>query len=296
MTSTSIVSVLIIFATVHLRGSYSLSKCCPTDKILSKNTNDQGGYYYDCNQNDQRRLTGYNVKQNDVSNIPDCNFEQRDIDAKAKQININGCIDYTENGFVSLSCPSEPKENVHLFNKCCPPGQSYDFNEQFCVPNENYLNHFSDIFDHSIVVFQSKVPQCDIYDEVFVEYHSSLHDIQMSSGGILITGPDSRSEYLPKDKFCIEGSVNHNNVGISKPNVDPNAMYVIVRSCRSRAICEDIPCMRRCCENDQVLFHDDNITECRPHPDGKTFRPVFYRIDDWNDHTKTPRPVIVPCE
>lgn len=291
MTLTLIIFVLIIFATVNLNGIYSLSKCCPVDKILSINKNDQGGYYYDCNRNDHRKLTGYNLQQNDVSNIPDCNFEQRNIDENSKQININGCIDYTEMNLVSLTCASLPNENVHLFNKCCPPGQSYDFTEQYCVPNENYLNHFSDIFDHSTVIFRSNVPKCNVNDEVFVEYHSSLHEIQMSSGGILISGPDSRNDYLAKDKFCIEGTVNHNNIVNNK-----DAMHVIVRSCRLRAICEDIPCVRRCCENDQVLARVNNKTECLAHPEGKTFRPVFHEIDDWLHRNKTPISVIVPCE
>lgn len=305
MTSTMRVTVwtILVAAVASLSLSsadrvFPISKCCPADKSLIIRNGDLGSSHIDCVISDQQGFSGYNVRQDAEPHIPGCSFELHEFDKTANQINTNGCIDYTERGLSGLSCPSEPLVHVRLFNKCCPAGHSYDYSEQYCVPNENYLNHFSAVFDESVVIFEPKVPRCNADDELFVEYHSSIHEIQLSSGGLIISSPSLRNDYLPKEKFCIEGTVNHVGDAVGGSTSASDAMHVVVRSCRPRSICEEIPCVRRCCENDQVLLRDDdrNVTECRPHPLGKTFRPDFHKIDDWTVKDKTPEKTDVPCE
>lgn len=267
-----------------------LDKCCPNGQSLEIKRQLNGTIYYDCVPNAGETLYGYNIRQSDESQIPGCdNLIASDFSAEKHLIATNGCLDTVGDAVSSLKCPYHQNVDVHLVYKCCGPGYSYDFNERFCVPNERYLENFSRIFGEAVIVFKTQVPRCND-DEVFVEYHSTVHDIWFSRSSIAITPKYRESELLPPHTYCIEGTVNHAPTAGPNATEDPEGVHVIVRSCRPREICERVPCVRRCCENDQMMARD-NVTRrgvCVPHADNKNLQPIFHDVGEWTHGAPTP--------
>lgn len=260
-----------------------LDKCCPSGQRLEIKRQENGTIFYDCVPSAGESLFGYNIRLNDESQIPVCdNLIATDFSADDHLIWTNGCLDTVGNAFTSLKCPYHQNVDVHLVYKCCGPGYSYDFNERFCVPNARFLENFSRVFGESVVVFQTKVPRCND-DEVFVEHHSTVHDIWFSRSRIRITPKYRESETMLPGTFCIEGTVNHTASAEPNTTEDLDAIHVIVRSCRPREICESVPCVRRCCESDQMMARD-NVTKrgvCVPHAENKNLQPIFHDVGEW---------------
>lgn len=269
----------------HKLFENQLDKCCPNGQNLDIKRQENGTIFYDCVPGAGESLYGYNIRQNDESpQIPACdNLIATDFSTENHLIWTNGCLDTVGNAVTSLKCPYQQNVDVHLVYKCCGPGYSYDFNERFCVPNERYLENFSRVFGESVIVFKTKVPRCND-DEVFVEHHSTVHDIWFSRSSITITPKYRESETMLPGTFCIEGTINHTTATEPNTTEDLNAIHVIVRSCRPRAICESsIPCVRRCCESDQMMARD-NVTKrgvCVPHAKNKNLQPIFHDVGEW---------------
>lgn len=285
------VSLIFIYSlslTLHPSASRELfenqlDKCCPSGQSLEIRRHANGTIFYDCVPSAGETLYGYNIRQNDGPQIPVCdNLIASDFSAENDLISTNGCLDTVGNTVSSLKCPYHQNVDVHLVYKCCGPGYSYDFNERFCVPNERYLENFSRVFGESVVVFKTQVPHCND-DEVFVEYHSTVHDIWFRQSSITIAPKYRQSETLSPRTFCIDGTVNHTTAAEANATEDLEAIHVIVRSCRPRAICERIPCIRRCCENDQMMVRSKLTSKgvCVPHGENKNFRPIFHDVGEW---------------
>lgn len=262
-----------------------LDKCCPSGQNLEIKRQMNGTIFYDCVPNAGETLYGYNIRHNDESQIPVCdNLIATDFSQENDLIRTNGCVDMVGDTVSSLKCPYHQNIDVHLVYKCCAHGYSYDFNERFCVPKKRYLENFSRLFGESVVIFKTHVPRCND-DEVFVEYHSTVNDIWFSRSSITITSNYRESEILSPRTFCIEGTVNHTTTIDANATEDLNAIHVIVRSCRPRAICEHIPCVRRCCESDEMMARD-NITKrgvCVPHAENKNLQPIFHDVGEWKN-------------
>lgn len=260
-----------------------LDKCCPSGQSLETKRQENGTIFYDCVPSAGERLYGYNIRQSDESQIPTCdNLIATDFSAENHSIMTNGCLDTVGDAMTSLKCPYHGSVDVHLVYKCCGPDYSYDFNERFCVPNKRYLENFARVFGESVVIFKTKVPRCND-DEVFVEHHSTVHDIWFSRSSITVTPKYHESQTMLPGTFCIEGTVNHTTAAEPNTTEDLDAVHVIVRSCRPRAICESVPCVRRCCESDQMMARD-NVTKrgvCVPHAENKNLQPSFHDVGEW---------------
>lgn len=288
-TSFSLICISFLSFAVHLNASREksqLDKCCPSGQNLEIKRQENGTIFYDCVPSASETLYGYNIRQNGGPQIPTCdNLIATDFPAENSIISTNGCLDTKGNAMTSLKCPYHRDVDVHLVYKCCSPGYSYDFKERFCVPNERYLENFPTLFGESVVVFKTQVPRCND-DEVFVEYHSTIHDIGFSRSSMTIEPKHRASEILPPRTFCIEGTVNHTTPAAE----DPEAKHIIVRSCRPQDICERIPCVRRCCESDQMMARD-NVTKrgvCVPHAENKNLHPIFHDVGEWTHDVPTP--------
>lgn len=283
ISSLSLISLLLLpFGGTHQLFENQLDKCCPNGQSLSVARQPNGTIFYDCVPAVGQTLFGYNIRHSDddESQIPRCdNLIANDFSTENSVIATNGCLDTTADDTVSsLKCPHQQNIDVHLVYKCCAADYSYDFNERMCVPNANDLNSFARVFGESVVVFRTQIPRCND-DEVFVEYHTTTHDIWFSRSSIIVTSKYRESETLPSHTFCIEGTVNHTMNDIE----NPDASHVIVRSCRPRTICERIPCVRRCCENDQMMVRD-KVTRrgvCVAHAMQKNLHPIFHDVGEW---------------
>lgn len=237
-------------------------KCCSEDSVLDI-------------ENDNFCESTANKTVWDAYNLPvlliaNCSVS-RNIERNESFIELNGCIDTDKNGqYVAVSCSQDVDSitGVHLMDKCCPVGQSYDYSHRYCIKDANSHLRFEHVFGQTAVVLKNNVPNCS-KDEVFVEYFSTVHSIKFDGKNMSVNG----NTLLP-DKFCIEDLINTYSVGI-------NESHIIIRSCRPRSICEQIPCMRRCCKADEVMEPKptkEGYKICHSHPDKMNLQPKFYNV------------------
>lgn len=242
-----------------------VTKCCSENYILRI----ANGYF--CELSIDETFTS-NLQ---ISLPSNCSGFRNVFEGHDSYIELNGCIDKDKNDkYIAITCSKNSTTGVHLINKCCPIGESYDNNERFCVPNFEVHNHFKKLFKNISVVFKNHVPNCST-DEVYVEYLSTVHNIHFNSQKLNVNG-----DTLESSRFCIEDLVNIDSI-------ENEERHVIVRSCRSRSICENIPCIRRCCKADQVMEPRDNGHKtCRNHP--KNLQPTFYNVTQPLDESQKP--------
>lgn len=280
-----------------------ISKCCTNENVLafSDNNNnrnnseiDSKNNNYVCHKkldknNNVTKLIGINLKEMNKDNeyddddesenkIPHCidkdviNFNDND----GGLISYNGCIDYINDTIYGITCKYSDKIPVHLINKCCPVHYSYDIIDRKCVPNDSDLIRLSSVFRNSIGILMTtaSIPNCT-NNEVFVEYHTSSDRLQIidhSELEILLT--QGGYENLPSRSYCIEAITDNDNDGGSD---NANLNQIIVRGCRPKTICEQIPCVRRCCKNEQIYRRIDNIATCMDYD--RNFKPIFHDIE-----------------
>lgn len=254
--------------------STEIHKCCPQNQRLSFEINKIADVSVKdvCVTDERNKMFGFNIISSDSFTFPPCNnISTMAIELNGGSFETNGCIEFMGDQLSSLFCPSAPKIIVTLINKCCVEGQSYDFVERKCVSDAFNLGRFRDTFDRKVIIFQTNVPQCD-EDEAFVEYHSTVHDIRFNRNRLSISTETEQNVFLSTNKFCIEAIVNH--------NYDKDK-HVIVRSCRPRSVCDKIPCIRRCCENDQIMYRNKTAMRpaCKNHPENQNFLPIFHDIE-----------------
>lgn len=231
-----------------------VTKCCPIGSVLDT-------FSSSCAEN-ETNWDAYNIENVEM---PYCDHQLIDVFKDGKYFELNGCIDKNEHDeFVTIQCSDNPKIGVHLMNKCCPIGYSYDHIERSCIENPKTHMHFKKVFKNSVVVFNNSVPICSD-DEVYVEYHSTVDNITFFGDVIEVN-----HNVLSLDKFCIEDLVNINEN-------QSNELNVIVRSCQPNSVCNGITCMRRCCQADQIL--ERNPLRCEPHPTNTNLKPIFYDLD-----------------
>lgn len=238
----------------------NVSKCCPTDSVI-KTSNELS-----C-ESISNRTVAWDAHNVLPSSIPNCSTVHNVFNKNETSVGLNGCLDRnTNNQFVAVSCSTDPNTSVHLMNKCCPTGLSYDHSERQCKQNLNSNEHFKSLFGDSAVVFKNEVPNC-AEAEVFVEYFSTIHSIRFE--GMLLKVDD---ETFLSEKFCIDDLVNINSVKASE-------QHVIVRICRPRSVCDKIPCMRRCCKVDQIIEpQPEGNKVCQFHPSKINLLPIFHNV------------------
>lgn len=254
--------IIIIPVCFIQRIQSEVAKCCSEHTVL-----DIQKHSCESSKN-QSNWDVYNI-QSPSSSLLNCAKPRNVFQGREYYIELNGCIDKDKNDqFVAISCLNYSTINVHLMNKCCPFGQSYDHNGRFCAQNSEVHGHFKKLFGNVAVVFRDTVPDCT-EDEVFVEYFSTVHKIHFDGKNLNVNG-----NTLVSDKFCIEDLVN-----IKTNKVNGDDKYFIVRSCHPRSICEKIPCIRRCCKADQVMYPQlEGQRECQYHPNKKNLLPIFYDV------------------
>lgn len=237
-----------------------ITKCCPNGSVL-KIANDHS---YMCESSNLKHEV-WNVHNIQSSSIPNCTAIQNVFNGTEYNIELNGCVDRDSKGqFVAVSCPQNPETSVHLINKCCPIDQSYDHSERQCTQDLNSNKHFKSLFGDLAIVFEDKVPDCS-EEEVFVEYFSTDYEIRFEGTNLKVN-----ENVLSPEKFCIEDLAKINQ---------KSDKHIIVRSCRPRTVCNDIPCIRRCCKADQIMQpHPKGKRQCQNHPNGTNLIPIFHDI------------------
>ncbi len=151
------------------------------------------------------------------------------------------------------------------------------------MENLDTPDNFFKFVGKSVSIFQTKVPECE-RDEVFVEYHSDIHRSQLIRSGLELS--TIKSEILETGKFCIDGIID---IGKNATMAELNNGLVIL-SCRSRDLCRGMPCVRRCCSNQEKMKRVNGSVKCVGYT--RNIKPTFYDIA--SPINETDFPVVEP--
>lgn len=268
MGSLKIYTIILIFSINYFHPvQCQVEKCCPIDFKLDISNFNKLTCKLSTNQLSRLQWDAYNILPPLTPH--ECDESRYDfIPDETNYIEFNGCIDKDSNEqYVAVSCAQDSTNGVHLMNKCCPFGKFYDHTERFCKQSTSFYGNFKHLFGNVAVLFKNKVPDC-LENEVFVEYFSTPQDVQFDGTNVIVDG-----NYMPSNKFCIDDVVNINS---SESTQD---IQLVIRSCRPRSICNEIPCYRRCCKTDQVLKKSFKAKQCVPSLENKNLIPVFYDVE-----------------
>lgn len=239
-----------------------VTKCCSNGLAI----NITSEYYCDSIDDHNPNWNALNIA---YSSIRNCSIIQNVFEQNETFIEIDGCLNRNLNDqFVAVDCFQNPFTGVHFMKKCCPNGQSYDYKERYCISHPDSTNHLNHFFGKVPIVFKYEVPNCTD-DEVFVEYFSTIHDIEFNGTTITVN-----NDILRSNKFCID---HLSNTDLNDaPQIDE---HFVMRSCRSRSICNQIPCMRRCCKVDEIIeAQPEGNKNCQSHPNKMNLIPTFYNV------------------
>lgn len=281
-----------------------INKCCPDGKIVEMDSfedNNLSRNHFSCVTESQARLNlkkkresdGYEVKNSSViishliaynvimdvnSHWPSCgdkSLSSAPVSEALKGIHSSSCVDVMDNNYHIFSCDESPDSmddfvDIYKLRKCCAKNHSYDvFNRQCLLNNETSVDDdFREIFMNKVVTFTTGIPECK-EDDVLVEYHSHVHKLKIYETSLIITGlPGFGPEVLPESSYCIESTMNSNADLPDGDNLEHHRLKksskFVAKVCRNRAICQQMPCIRKCCSEGQRMVYE-NETYCEDH-------------------------------
>lgn len=113
------------------------------------------------------------------------------------------------------------------------------------------------------------MPDCQL-DEVFVEYQINIHQSKLIRSGLKLSAFETN--ILQPGTFCIDGIVDFDR----NASMNNDKHGIIVRTCRPRDMCKEIPCVRRCCSNEKMFQRVNGKVECVEY--ARNIKPTFYDI------------------
>lgn len=258
-------------------GASPILKCCPDGQVLQERNG-----AFNCFEH-KNELYSNKIKSDGAIHIPKCS--DGDIAREVMELNatvITGdqtCVDLEvylddendelqqhSNLYCNNSLPeaTREKETVYEIFKCCGYGRTYNLHTRECFDGNTIINNFTDglLSDVSFTyIISNNPPECEEDDEVVVEYHSHDYSMSIHDGNLqLISVMENKT--LNIGKYCLEKTTIETTKKAPILNVRPlNQPKVMVRTCASRDICNEIPCLRKCCLDFEKLI--DN--SCQPH-------------------------------
>lgn len=285
--------LLLLAMCTRADATTTIRRCCPPGYefvVLAENEEDGDSalfpHRFRCREliGDDFHLFGYNFDvTNDTMGIPQCgNLAISVLDGVDDLISEETCIDVSGGQAIALKCTDKPSFiNVHRLQKCCRKGSSYDLDKRTCLSNDQSLDVFGSLAGNSIVLFEVETPHCRDDEEVFVEYLSATHRLRLHESSVdVVSVQHEQSEHLDPRTFCVEG-VYEQHTDEPLPTEDPEfpqprSSQLIVRTCRPRSVCNRMPCVRRCCRNEQMLEYRNGESICVEHT--HNIRPTFYDL------------------
>lgn len=252
--------------------------------VKSKRESDQ---YVINNSSSLTEMIAYNVVINENTHWPACGDNallSHAILSKPTRVSPStSCVDIMAGEYFMFTCDERHEStsdlvDVKRLRKCCDRNSSYDVVERRCVGhNETTLaEEFRELFDDNVVMFESGIPQCKP-DEVLVEYHSLVHSLNIVGDSLIIDTTNHNDSVLAmRNSFCVE-SVNGPAADGSKlVNLRASSKW-IAKACRPSSICNEMPCVRKCCREGERMVHE-NVTFCEEHDTHLSLNFHFFDI------------------
>lgn len=172
------------------------------------------------------------------------------------------CVDIMDGNYFLFTCSTpSPRvtEKIYKMRKCCDENFSYNVLYRKCIADEeNSTDIFDEIFQNQNIVFEFGLPDCT-KSEALIDYHSSLQKIEFLNGSLRV----NREEVpVPLESFCVEKTSNatYEDWELEEFKLKVSSKY-IVKVCRSDKICNQIPCVRKCCKEGQRINNETKQCE-----------------------------------
>ncbi|KAG5676842.1 hypothetical protein PVAND_006649 [Polypedilum vanderplanki] len=289
---------------IHILNGSKINKCCAYDEVVYFETLDEINLtskniykcvklsaddsllynnYIDTNLTFPVVFMGFNIFNDAESHWPTCG-ENDDIKLSTYKLNdsikisqLTSCIDMMDDVYYVFTCNDEKSNkisdlvDVYELKKCCSSGKSYDIFARKCVINNetDIDDDFRDLFFDKVVLFEYDVIKCNA-DDVLVEYHSQVHSLKMYENTLVITNLDGYGpEVFSHNSYCIESTINtytEKPIEMSEEHFTKKyGSKFIAKVCRKKSICNQIPCIRKCCEIGERMTYENSTTNCEPH-------------------------------
>lgn len=257
--------ILIGILFVSIVSSESFKKCCPIDEVpnelftcISNNSTQNSSEFA------SPKFIGYNVLVDYDSHWPSCGDQKLSFRPLTKNSDVSqssSCIDLMNEKYFIFTCAENLNDDekflkVLKLNKCCPDGMSYDIFHRQCVENEG---NFEEILKDKVALFEHNILKCND-SEVFVEYHSLVHGMKIYNNSLILTNTRPEGPDVIENSFCIETTFNSDieiPSGMTEDHFHKrNHSKFIAKACRDISICENIPCLQKCCPHGERYFHN----------------------------------------
>lgn len=284
--------ILIVILLLSSASAARLPKCCPLDEVVSVDIYEENfissSDAFNCVQNvtgnyssefSHQKFIGYNTLVDHNSHWPSCGDQAlsfKPLTESHKESPSASCVDLMDGKYFIFTCgekrdTASGNVDVLKLRKCCSAGMSYDIFQRRCVENNvtEVDSDFSELLRNKIVLFEHEVLKCKM-SEALVEYHSLVHGLKIRGSQLIITnsranGPD----VIANSRYCIEATSNTEiemPEGMTEEHFNKKSRSkFIAKTCRDKEICEDIPCLQKCCPHGERMYHNGTLTLCEPH-------------------------------
>lgn len=285
--------LILLLCFIHISDNLKLPICCPLGQQLADaNSGFFGPSQFHCKPelsttNTLETIFGFNIFYTNSSEIPKCdNPLLVDLgDKDTREISTKSCVAKYLNQVQAIYCPDHTQKKfseVNIVQKCCPYDKVYDYLSKRCVKSNdlNTVDKFSKYFQDPTVFEYFNNLECPA-DKVIVEYYSEFNDFTFRQNDLFL----SNSVYgyhnmkFGRGSYCVENVVlNSSEIVDDKKIVDhlyadngnysllsslPGEMFV-VRSCNEPSVCDSIPCIRRCCGDNEEYVVANSTRQCVP--------------------------------
>lgn len=255
---------------------------CSEDVLVPqkfKNKRESEGYSID-NSTSSSEVIAYNVLIDKNSHWPSCNdtsFISHTLIRETTKVSQSAsCVDIMAGRYHVFSCEESLEaandfKELYKFRKCCEKDFSYDIFERRCVDNNQATDtqEFFEFFGEKAAIFESGLPLCR-HDDVLVEYHELVHKLKIYESSLVITVTNSHGpDLVLQNSYCIENTLNHHyeppdafNQQLSR---NKYSSKWIAKVCRPKEICNEMPCLRKCCKEGLRMVYDNETAICEPH-------------------------------
>lgn len=136
------------------------------------------------------------------------------------------------------------------------------------MDNLEASDEFFKLIGKSVAIFQTHVPVCKS-NEIFVEYQIELNQSELMRSGLKLQNADGY-ETLQPGTFCVDEIVDSQR----NTSMTNDKRRIIVRSCRPNDLCNEMPCVRRCCRNEMMMQKINGSSKCVEYT--RNIKPTFY--------------------
>lgn len=270
--------------------SLKLPICCPLGQQLADaNSGYFGPSKFHCKPNASTLETiyGFDIFYPNSSAIPKCDnpLLVNLADKDTREISTKSCVAKYLNEVQAVYCPDHAQKKfseVNIVQKCCPYDKVYDYLSKRCVKSIylNTVDKFSRYFQNPTVFEYLNNLECAA-DQVIVEYYSEFNEFTFRENDLFLSNSlyGYHNVKFGRGSYCVENVVlNSSGIVDDKKMVDhlyadnqnysllsslPSEMFM-VRSCNDPSVCSSIPCIRRCCGDNEEYVVANNTRQCVP--------------------------------